>query len=404
MSGTHPTVSPKRGIPPIAGKGDMQNSAFMDDGRDNQDQRASDDASQLLLGDDDGYAGLSSRIAWRSAAVLFVVAGVGALFEMATGLLGDQLTNPGVVAAVSIFAIFMGGVWWVVGDLDVDDRWLHLGVVMAYAILVTVFSNAPQVEAQLGIVYLVPLIFVALFLPSRSLFFYVSLSAVLICSAMLRNSDTDYAVMSGVMTIVALALTASLTLYVRLELDRIGRQAAQLSGRDALTGLANLRPLYERVERGVREAERGQSGLTVIMLDLEGFKRVNDQYSHSVGDQTLRVVARAIAETVRRDELAARRGGDEFAIVTTATDQEEISTLIRRVSDNVSDARVDLLPQVRSGVTVGFASYREGDTVGQLLARADRELHDAKARAKLERWSWRSRKLDDLADELGAGA
>lgn len=382
----------------------MQNSAFKDDGRDNQDQRAPDDASQLLLGDDDGYAGLSSRIAWRSAAVLFVVAGLGSLFEMATGLLGDQLTNPGVVVAVSIFAIFMGGVWWVVGELDVDDRWLHLGVVMSYAILVTVFSNAPQVEAQLGIVYLVPLIFVALFLPSKSLIFYVGLSVVLICSAMIRNSETDYAVMSGAMTIAALALTASLTLYVRLELDRIGRQAAQLSGRDALTGLANLRPLYERVERGVRESERGHGGLTVIMIDLEGFKRVNDQFSHSVGDETLRVVARAIAETVRRDELAARRGGDEFAIVTTATDPEEISSLIRRVSDNISDARVDILPQVRSGVTVGFASYREGDTVGQLLARADRELHDAKARAKLERWSWRSRKLDDLADELGAGA
>lgn len=382
----------------------MQNSAFMDDGRDNQDQRAPDDASKLLLGDDDGYAGLSSRIAWRSAAVLFVIAGLGSLFEMATGLLGDQLTNPGVVVAVSIFAIFMGGVWWVVGELDVDDRWLHLGVIMSYAILVTVFSNAPQVEAQLGIVYLVPLIFVALFLPSKSLIFYVGLSVVLISSAMIRNSETDYAVMSGAMTIAALAMTASLTLYVRLELDRIGRQAAQLSGRDALTGLANLRPLYERVERGVRESERGHGGLTVIMIDLEGFKRVNDQYSHSVGDQTLRVVARAIAETVRRDELAARRGGDEFAIVTTATDPEEISSLIRRVSDNISDARVDLLPQVRSGVTVGFASYREGDTVGQLLARADRELHDAKARAKLERWSWRSRKLDDLADELGAGA
>lgn len=382
----------------------MQNSAFMDDGRENKDQRATDDASQLLLGDDDGYAGLSSRIAWRSAAVLFVVAGAGALFEMATGLLGDQLTNPAVVASVSVFAIFMGGVWWVVGELDVDDRWLHVGVVMAYAILVTVFSNAPQVEAQLGIVYLVPLIFVALFLPSRSLFIYVGLSVVLIFSAMIRNSETDYAVMSGVMTIAALALTASLTLYVRLELDRIGRQAAQLSGRDALTGLANLRPLYERVERGVRESERGHGGLTVIMIDLEGFKRVNDQYSHSVGDQTLRVVARAIAETVRRDELAARRGGDEFAIVTTATDPDEISALIRRVSDNVSDARVDVLPQVRSGVTVGYASYREGDTVGQLLARADRELHDAKARAKLERWSWRSRRLDDLADELGTGA
>ncbi len=391
----------------MAEKGDMHDSAFTDDEREpigGNPTPAGADHSQLMLGDDDGYDGLSSRIAWRSAAVLFLVAGTGAIFEIVTGLLDGQLEHPNMVIAVSLFAIFMGGVWWVVGELEVDDRWLHLGVLMSYAILVTVFSDAPAVEAQLGIVYLVPLIFVALFLPSRSLVFYIFLSVGLIVSAMLRNSGGEFGILPGVMTIAALALTASLTLYVRLELDRIGRQAAQLSGRDALTGLANLRPLYERVERGVHDAERGIGGISVIMLDLEGFKRVNDQYSHSVGDETLRVVARAISETVRRDELVARRGGDEFAIVTGATDPDVIEALMRRVADNVSDARVDILPQVRSGVTVGYATFREGDTVGQLLARADRELHDAKTRAKLERWSWRTRQLDDIADELGSGA
>lgn len=385
----------------------MNDSAYTDDERDQSGQspqRAMTDTSQLLLGDDDGYDGLNSRIAWRSAAVLFFVAGFGAIFEIATGLLDGVLLHPEMVVGVSIFAIVMGGIWWVVGDLDVDDRWLNLGVIMSYAILLTVFSDAPSVESQLGIVYLVPLIFVALFLPSKSLYFYVGLSVILIVSAMLRNPAGEFGILPGVMTIAALALTASLTLYVRLELDRIGRQAAQLSGRDALTGLANLRPLYERVDRGVKEAERGHGSVTVIMIDLEGFKRVNDQYSHSVGDATLRVVARAISETVRRDELVARRGGDEFAIVTSATDEEEIESLIRRVAHNVSDARVDILPQVRSGVTVGYATFRDGDTVGQLLARADRELHAAKSKAKLERWSWRTRKLDDLAGEMGAGA
>lgn len=385
----------------------MNDSAYTDDERDQSGQspqRAMTDTSQLLLGDDDGYDGLNSRIAWRSAAVLFFVAGFGAIFEIATGLLDGVLLHPEMIVGVSIFAIVMGGIWWVVGDLDVDDRWLNLGVIMSYAILLTVFSDAPSVESQLGIVYLVPLIFVALFLPSKSLYFYVGLSVILIVSAMLRNPAGEFGILPGVMTIAALALTASLTLYVRLELDRIGRQAAQLSGRDALTGLANLRPLYERVDRGVKEAERGHGSVTVIMIDLEGFKRVNDQYSHSVGDATLRVVARAISETVRRDELVARRGGDEFAIVTSATDEEEIESLIRRVAHNVSDARVDILPQVRSGVTVGYATFRDGDTVGQLLARADRELHAAKSKAKLERWSWRTRKLDDLAGEMGAGA
>lgn len=380
----------------------MHSSAFKDDQREppRKGPDSTVDPARLVLGDDEGYDGLNLRTAWRSAAVLFVVCGFGALIQIASGLLDDQLMHPSMVITVSVFAILMGGVWWFVGEFDVDPRWLHFGVILGYAILLTVFSDAPSVEAMLGIVYLVPLIYVALFLPSKSLVFYIGLSVALICSAMIRHSEDEFGILPGIMTMTALALTASLTLYVRLELDRIGRQAAQLSGRDALTGLANLRPLYERLERGVHDAERGQGGFTLIMIDLEGFKRVNDQYSHSVGDQTLRVVAQAIQETVRRDELVARRGGDEFAIVTGATNPDDLAAMARRISDSVSDARVDLLPQVRSGITVGYASFRAGDTPGQLLARADQELHDAKARAKLERWSWRSRRLDKLADEL----
>jgi diguanylate cyclase (GGDEF)-like protein len=375
----------------------------MDNGRDDSDGfSAADGIASLGLfeGSDDFDEALGKKIAWRCASVLFIVAGLGALVQLATGLITTPLTYPELTFGLSIFALAMSAVWWVLGELDIDERWLHLGVLMSYAILVAMFANAPTVESELGIVYLVPLIYVALFLPSRSLFFYIALSVALILQASLRHSDNEFGLLPGLMTIVALVSTAGLTLYVRLELNRIGRQAAALSGRDALTGLSNLRPLYERVERGLREFERGHGGLTVIMLDLESFKRVNDEYSHSVGDETLRVVAQAMIDTVRRDELVARRGGDEFAIVTGATDPEDIHSLIRRVSHNVSDARVDILPAVRSGVTVGFSTSIEGDTVGRLLARADRELHEAKARAKIERWSWRQRRLNDVADSI----
>jgi diguanylate cyclase (GGDEF)-like protein len=379
----------------------MSSTAFTDNGH-GDDLPGADGAAAygLFEGAEDFDEALGTKIAWRTAAVLFWVAGFGALVQLGTGLISAPLSYPELTVAVSLFAIAMGCIWWVVGNLNIDARWLHLGVIMSYGILVLMFANAPTVESELGIVYLVPLIYVALFLPSRALFFYIGLSIALILLTSMRHADSQFGLLPGLMTIVALASTAGLTLYVRLELNRIGKQAVALSGRDALTGLSNLRPLYERVERGLTEAERGHGGITVVMLDLESFKRVNDEYSHSVGDETLRVVAQAISDTVRKDELVARRGGDEFAIVTSATDQEDIQSLIRRVSHNVSDARVDLLPGVRSGVTVGYATNVEDDTVGKLLARADRELNDAKARAKIERWSWRQRKLNDVADEI----
>lgn len=343
---------------------------------------------------------LGPRIAWRTAAVLFWVAGSGVLLQYATGLISAPVDNAALTVGIGIFALVTGFLWWALGSLEISEHWLHLGVITSYAILVVIFANASSVEAELGVVYLVPLTYVALYLPSRALFFYAGLSVALILQASMRHADGPFGLVPGLMTIVALVSTAGLTLYVRLELNRIEHKAASLSGRDPLTGLPNLRPLYERVERGLLDAERGRGLLTVIMVDLEGFKRVNDEFSHSVGDETLRVVARALTDTIRRDEFVARRGGDEFAIVTTASDSEDIQTLIRRVSHNVSDARVDMLPAVRSGVTVGYATCEAGDTVGRLLARADRELHDAKARAKLERWSWRQRRLQDIADDL----
>ncbi len=377
---------------------DTADTGPADDGEEFPAGVLASDAEFFSAGEADDTLG--PWVAWRTAAVLFWVAGAGALLQLWTGLIATPVEYEAITVGLSVFAITMGFVWWVVGELDIHEGWLNLGVLMSYGILFVMFANAPTVEAQLGIVYLVPLIYVALFLPSRSLFFYIGLSVALILQASMRHVDGEFGLVPGLMTIVALVSTAGLTLYVRLELNRIERQAASLSGRDALTGLANLRPLYERVERGLHDAERGLDGVTVIMLDLEGFKRVNDEYSHSIGDETLRVVAQAITDTVRRDELVARRGGDEFAIVTNATDLEDIETLIRRVSHNVSDARVDMLPAVRSGVTVGWATRQEGDTVGRLLARADRELHDAKARAKLERWSWRQRRLQDIADGI----
>lgn len=379
--------------------------AFKDDKRNPlmDESNPTDLARTTFAGDDDAYEGLSSRLAWRVAAALFFAAGIGALIELATGLLGLSVDSEAIVIGLSALALALSGVWLFISGRDVDDRWLNVGVLISYGILAGVLSQAPSIEAHLGIVYLVPLTFVALFLPARALAFYIGLSVTFIAYSMISHADEQFGMLPGVLAISALVSTAFLTLYVRLQLDSIGRQAALLSGRDALTGLANLRPLYERVEQLVRRAERGESGITVIMLDLEGFKRVNDQYSHSVGDQTLRVVAKAMSDAARRDELVARRGGDEFAIVTESTDPDEIESLIRRVTHRVSDARIDMLPDVRSGVTSGYATFREGDTVGQLLARADRKMHEAKAAARLERWSWRSRKLDDLADEFGFG-
>ncbi len=342
---------------------------------------------------DDGYTGLTARMAWRTASVLFAITSVVYLLQLATGTLGGQAANAGVIAVVSAVGLFCSAFWWHLGNRHLDPRWLHVGQLTSYVLMTAVLSQADSVEAHLGIAYLLPLIFAALFMPSRALFFYLGLSVAFIVYTSAFHATSGFGFIPAMMIIAALVTTTTLTLYVRLQLDRIGRQAAFLSGRDALTGLANLRPLYERVELMINRAARDEAGLTVVMLDLQGFKRVNDQFSHSIGDETLRAVSRALANCVRRDELVARRGGDEFTVVSDLREPEEIDALIERLADAVVIAREELLPDAPSGVTVGYAGYRDGDSVGTLMARADHALNEAKAESRIQRWSWRARRL-----------
>lgn len=342
---------------------------------------------------DGDYSGLGPRMAWRTASVLFAVTTAGLLVQLTTDLFNGGVARTSILLALAALAGALSFAWWRISTLDISRHWLHAGVVVSYLMLAAVLSQTPALESHLGVAYLPPLIFAALFLPSRSLPYYIALSIAFIAYSTISHAGERFGVVPGVMTVAALVTTTCLTLYVRIQLDRIGRQAVFLSGRDALTGLANLRTLYERVENLMRRAKREHDGLAVIMLDLDGFKRVNDQHSHSVGDQTLRAVARTMADTVRRSELVARRGGDEFAIVSEAHDPEEIETLIERISEAVATTREALLPDMPAGVTAGYSVYQEGDSVGQLLSRADNELHSAKAAAKIERWSWRARRL-----------
>lgn len=372
----------------------MPHSAFMDDRRD----RPSFDAAALAAPDapaGDGHGALTAQAAWRTSAVLFTATGLACLVQVATGLFDHAVKSPGVVAAAAVASLLLAVVWWTMGERNADTKWLHVGQLTSYALLTIVLAQAPSIASHLGVAYLLPLIFAALFMSSRSLLFYIGLSIGFIVASSIAYADESISVLPVAMTIAALVSTAGLTFYVRLQLDAIGRQSARLSGRDALTGLPNLRPLYERLDVMINRAARDDGALAVVMLDLEGFKRVNDQYSHSVGDQTLRAVADAMAAIVRRNELVARRGGDEFAVVTDTADPVEIEAMIDRLSTAIADARLAMLPDAPTGVTAGWSVYQDGDDIGHLLSRADHALNEAKAESRIKRWSWRARRLGD---------
>ncbi len=148
---------------------------------------------------------------------------------------------------------------------------------------------------------------------------------------------------------------------------------------DPLTQIANRRQLETIAATEISRAHRYRWPLTVLLLDLDHFKRVNDLFGHAVGDEVLRAVAEVCRKEVRGHDLVARIGGEEFAVLLPHCDLRGGETMARRLAEQIRDMRVDLLDGAVVTVSIGIASLLETErTLGPLLQRADRALYRAK--------------------------
>lgn len=163
------------------------------------------------------------------------------------------------------------------------------------------------------------------------------------------------------------------------------QQARHLAATDSLTGLANRRAFGEAVRRELARAERSGAPLAVIMLDIDDFKSINDELGHGIGDDVLRAVARCARGGTRQGDIAARIGGDEFALLLPDADEAKAQAIGERIRAEIANTRIgDTGP---SGVGVSFGvSVASGpdSTVHGLLAEADRNLYRDKAERKAE--------------------
>lgn len=164
------------------------------------------------------------------------------------------------------------------------------------------------------------------------------------------------------------------------ELQRI----CELSITDELTGLANRREFQRKLENEIERAARYAQPLTLVMLDLDNFKAVNDTYGHPIGDRILVAYARDVFSVFRRHDTVARYGGEEFEILlpnTTAEGAlhalEKIRSRARKVSIQEDGQRIEL-PTFSAGVAV----YQQDETAADFFARADAALYEAKRRGR----------------------
>jgi diguanylate cyclase (GGDEF)-like protein len=152
-------------------------------------------------------------------------------------------------------------------------------------------------------------------------------------------------------------------------------QAHYQARHDALTGLANYRELMDRLEQEVRRAERGHGGFTVLLLDLDGLKHINDLHGHLTGNRALQRLAAVMKEHCRSTDLAVRYGGDEFAVVLIDSDRGMAEQVAQRIENGL---RTDQgKPSI--SVSIGVGIYPDdGRTAAELIEAADQQLYKYK--------------------------
>lgn len=151
---------------------------------------------------------------------------------------------------------------------------------------------------------------------------------------------------------------------------------------DPLTGLCNRRIFEERIHGLIESSRRYDRPLTLITMDLDRFKQINDSLGHQTGDEVLKTVARVFRSAVRATDLLVRMGGDEFLAVLEDTDQHNARCLAERLCGAVDGLNVYANEQTKLGVSIGLAELQKGETLNAWLERADDILYHAKAQGR----------------------
>lgn len=148
---------------------------------------------------------------------------------------------------------------------------------------------------------------------------------------------------------------------------------------DGLTDVNNRKSFDKDLQVEVSESSRHNTNLSLAMLDIDYFKRVNDIYGHQAGDYVLKTFAKKIKEVKRREDVIYRYGGEEFALIIPHAEVEQAELFAERIRDAIENTTFEYHGQkIPVTVSIGLAQYKQGENEEQLLSKSDQALYQAK--------------------------
>jgi diguanylate cyclase (GGDEF)-like protein/PAS domain S-box-containing protein len=160
------------------------------------------------------------------------------------------------------------------------------------------------------------------------------------------------------------------------ERKKLERHLTSLSFTDTLTGIYNRRYFKMKAEEEIAQAKHLTRIFSIIMLDLDHFKKVNDNFGHDVGDIVLKTITRRLIEKIRKTDTLARWGGEEFVVLLPDITCQQAANIAEKLRKHLM--RTDIPPAGSITASFGITAYQEGDTIDDLIQRADRMLYLAK--------------------------
>lgn len=198
-------------------------------------------------------------------------------------------------------------------------------------------------------------------------------------SAIPLNESIDWSM--AFIAIVAIGFVyESMHIKLKRELETERQRYQFLASHDALTRLPNRMLFNDRLETALTRAERDGSMVALLYIDLDGFKPINDDYGHNVGDLVLQEIASRLLVVFRKSETVARLGGDEFAVILEGLDDQSSLAIVRsRLSETITETIRVEIHEMKVGLSIGEALYpRDGKFPQELLVAADNAMYKNK--------------------------